>query len=145
MTTFGNYTQVLTDMVAAIQNANLGFAKVFKNASDIDCEYNNMPMCDVRMKRAIPQLVSLPSNYYVELIVEIEVGAFHMTSRDQAAIMRDNLVDAVQALFRQTPRFGGYVEDTIVGAVEFETGENAAQGEFVAAALAQFHVKFYAN
>lgn len=143
MSVFGNYNQLLLDVQSTIQNAQAGFAAVFKNASDTDFEIQNMPLCDVRMKRAVPALVTLQAEYYVESVVEIEIATFHMTSRDQAAIMRDTLVDAVQWLFRSNPRFGGYVDSTIIGSAEFETGESKAQGEFVAAAVLQLHVQYY--
>lgn len=144
MTDFINYSQVLLDMKNAVEGANLGFKTVFKNAGDYEFQYGNMPMLDFRVRRAIPQAVA-GQTYYSDIVIEAEIACFDMTSRDKCATMRDNLTNALQRFFQENPRFGAYVDTTIVGTVEFETGETKAQGEFVAAAVAQFHVQFYSD
>jgi hypothetical protein len=59
--------------------------------------------------------------------------------------MRNDLTNALQDYIRRHPRFSGNVDSTVVGAVEFEAGETKTQGQFVAAAVMQFHVKLYAE
>lgn len=144
MTHFVNYTQILEDFRATLEAGNLGFKKVLKNASDMDFEYPNMPMADCRLKHIEP-VNTAGQTYYIDIQIEVEVAVFDMTSRDKAATIRDGLTDAVQRLFQQNPHFSAMVDTVQIGAVDFETGETKAQGEFVAAAVAQFHAKLYSE
>lgn len=144
MADFINYTQVLADMKAAVDGADLGFKSTHTDASDVDFRYDNMPMLDLRVRRAVPTAVA-GQTYYSDITVEAEIAAFSMTSRSKCATMRNDLTNALQRFFQENPRFGAYVDSTLVGAVEFEVGETKAQGEFVAAAVATFHVLFYSE
>lgn len=144
MSEFANYNQILLDVVAATQAANLGFKLVTKDADDHDFQYQNMPMCDWRIKRNAPELVSART-YYSGITLEAEIACFDMTSRAKCATMRNDLTAALQGLFQANPRFGAYVDSTVVGPVEFEIGETKAQGEFIAAAVATFTVFFYSE
>jgi hypothetical protein len=144
MSDFINYPQVLTDMKDAVSAANLGFKTVHRNADDNTFQYQNMPLVDFRVRRATPTAVA-GQTYYSDILVEAEIACFDMTSRDKCATMCQGLTNALQRFFQVNPRFGAYVDSTIVGAVEFEVGETKAQGEFVAAAVATFHVLFYSD
>lgn len=144
MSNFIDYAQVLADMRDAVLAApnSLGFKRVTRNADDMDFQFQHMPMCDFRIRRASPDLVSIPNGYYSDILVEAEVAAYSMTSRDKCVTMCQDLTNALQGFFRENTRFGAYVDSTIVGVVEFEVGETKAQGEFVAAAVVTFHVLF---
>lgn len=144
MADFINYTQVLTDMKNAVDAANLGFKETFTDASDLDFRYDNMPMLDLRVRRAVPQAVA-GQTYYSDILVEAEIAAYSMTSRSKCATMRNDLTNALQRFFQVNPRFGAYVDSTLVGEVQFEVGETKAQGEYIAAAVATFHVLFYSE
>lgn len=144
MSEFVNYSQVLSDFRAALETAALGFKTVKKNAGDEDFNYHNMPMADCRILRADPENTA-GQTYYCDITIQVEIACFDMTSRDKCATIRDGLTNKVQRFFQQNPRFSAFVDSTVVGAVEFETGETKAQGEFVAAAVAQFHVKLYSE
>lgn len=148
MTDFINYAQILTDFYTTLQSATLinglAFTKVFKNAEDMDYEYGNMPMADCRLKRAVP-LNTAGDTYYSDIVIEVEIACFDMTERDVCATMRDNLTNAVQRVFQLNPHFSAYVDTVQIGVVNFETGENKAEGEFIAAAVAEFHVKLYSQ
>lgn len=155
MTNFVNYSQILSDFRTALAGATLingltfqtkadGTKAVFKNASDMDFAYENMPMADCRLKQNVP-LNTAGNTYYNDLLVEVEIACFDMTSRDKCATMRDDLTNAVQRFFQQNPHFSAFVDTVQIGAVLFETGETKAQGEFIAAAVAQFHVKLYSE
>lgn len=153
MTNFINYSQILTDFRNSLAGATLinglafavkadGTPAVFKNAQDTDFDYVNMPMADCRIRRADPENTA-GQTYYSDITVEVEIACFDMTSRDKCATMRDDLTNAVQRFFQGNPHFSAFVDTVQVGAVDFEVGETKAQGEFVAAAVAQFHVKLY--
>jgi hypothetical protein len=152
---FVNYSQILEDFRAALAGASLinglsfatksdGSRSVFGNAQDTDFDYVNMPMADCRIRRADPENTA-GQTYYNDIVIEVEIACFDMTSRAKCAKMRDDLTNAVQRFFQQNPHFSAFVDTVQVGAVDFETGETKAQGEFVAAAVAQFHVKLYSE
>lgn len=145
---FINYGQILLDFQTALAGAvlinGLSLKKVFKNAQDMDFDYVNMPMADCRLKEAIP--LNLAGNrYYGDIKLEVEIACFDMTSRDNCATMRDNLTNAVQRFAQLNPHFSAFVETVQIGPVQFETGETKAQGQFIAAAVLEFHVKTYAE
>ncbi len=155
MTNFINYSQVLIDFRDTLAQATLingltfaikadGQKAVFKNAEDMDFDYVNMPMADCRLKRNIPENTA-GNTYYNDLVVEVEIACFDMTSRDKCATIRDNLANAVQRVFQLNPHFSAFVDTVQVGTISFETGENKAQGEFIAAAVLEFHVKLYSE
>ncbi len=145
---FINYSQILTDFKTALAGATLinGLAlrSVFKNAQDMDFDFVNMPMADCRLKVATP--LNLAGNrYYSDLLLEVEIACYDMTSRDKCATMRDDLTNAVQRFAQLNPHFSAFVETVQIGPVQFETGETKAQGQFIAAAVLEFHVKLYAE
>lgn len=138
---FIDYTQVLTDMRNVVEAASLGFKRVFKNADDQEFTFMNCPLVDLRIRRVVPELVNIPQGYYSTLVVEAEIAAYDMTSRDKCATIRDNLTNALQGYFKANPRFSGWADSTEVGPAEFDVGETKQQGEFVAATVATFNVK----
>lgn len=142
---FVDYAQIVVDAVAAVTNASLGFAAVLSNANDRDFEVGNMPMVDIRVRRAFPEALA-GRNDYVQVVLECEVATFDLTSLDKAAKMRDNLVSALQRFFQLNPRFSGSLDTTTIGATEFFTGENISdQGAFGAGAILEINVFLYVN
>lgn len=151
---FVNYSQILTDFKTALKTATLinsvkfatlndGTAAVFKNAEDMDFQYNNMPMADCRLKSNIPENTA-GNTYYNDLVIEVEIACFDMTSRDKCATMRDDLTNATQRFFQTNPHFSAFVDTVQVGVTTFETGEDKVhQGQFVAASVSEFHVRLY--
>lgn len=144
MTDFIDYDTILDDMVNLISANVPGFKKAMKDANDRDFVVSNMPFCDVRMKRVIPDNTG-QQNYYSTVVVEVEVATFDLSSRQEAAKLRNDLTNAVQRLFQTNSRFGAAVDATQVGPAEFETGESEKEGAFVAGAVLQFNVFVYAN
>jgi hypothetical protein len=138
---FLNYTQIVDDLKAAVDLADLGFATTFANAGDRDFSFQNAPLLDIRVKQGNPTPITNQS-YYTELVLEAEIMAYSMTSRREAAIMRDELTNLLQGFVRDNPRFSGYVDTTYVGQVNFGTGESKNDGAFVAGAVLEFRVQF---
>lgn len=145
---FVNYSQILQDFRDVLAGATLingvKFQAVLKDAMDMDFIYQNMPLADCRLKRGVPDNTS-GNTYYNDLLIEVEIAVFDMTSRDKAATMRNDLTNAVQRFFQANQHFSAFVDTVVVGQVDFETGESKAQGEFIAAAVLQFHVKLYSE
>lgn len=142
--TFIDYALILADARTAVEAAGMGFRKVTKNAADRDFVIQNMPLLDLRWKRATPDAVG-GQNYYADMTLEAEINAFDLSSVDDAATIRDNLTGLLQRFFQQNPHFSSASDTVIVGNVEFGTGEDKNTGAFVAIAVLDFHVKLYAN
>lgn len=144
MSNFVNYPQILKDFRDAITAANLGFKAVKKNANERDYTVPNMPLLDVHFLRVVPENTA-GNQYWNAVTIEAVIGVFNMTSRDEAATIRDDLTNKLQNFVRQNQRFSAFVDTTVVGPCEFETGEDAKQGAYVATAVAQFVVMLYSE
>lgn len=144
MTDFIPYDTILDDMVNLVQTNVTSFELVKKDCNDTDFVMSNMPLCDIRIKRLIPENTG-QQNYYSQVVVEIEIGTFDLSSREEAAKLRNDLTNAVQRLFQTNPRFGAAIESTQIGPAEFETGESEKEGAFVAGAVLQINVFLYSD
>ena len=144
MTDFIDYELLQYDLQAAVvaQTASLGFKKVFVNASERDFNYDNMSLLDIRIKQADPEAIT-NATYYTDITLEGEVCAYSFQSREEAAKLRGELVNALQRFVKDNPRFSSQLETTIIGRVDFGTGESKAEGAFVAGAVLEFHLKIY--
>lgn len=142
MSDFIDYEGINNDFKAGVESANLGFLKVFVNASDRDFLYDNMPMLDIRIKSADPNAVT-NTTYYTDILIEAEVVAYSFTSREEAAKLRGELVNKLQLFVKNNPRFSSQLETTFIGRAEFGTGESKAEGAFVAGAVLEFHPQLY--
>lgn len=146
MTDFIDYTQVVEDMRNFVRTSAIStsFKAIEKNQNDRDYHTDRMPLLDFRIKRALPD-PKAGQNYYVEVLIEAEIAVFDLTSRDDAATICGDLVNALQRLFQENPRFSSGIDATIVGVTEFGTGETKEEGAFVAAAVLEFSVFKYAD
>jgi hypothetical protein len=122
----------------------LGFKSVFKNATDQDLQFQNMPMVDFRLRRMVPEPLAA-QQYYSTVTLEAEIAHYEMTDRDKCATIRDDLTAALQRWLQENPHFSAFSDTVLVGPVEFEVGETKAQGEFVAAAVATFLIMGYSD
>ncbi len=151
MTVFIDYRTILTDLQALIIASNTVYdvtdptklKDVLLNANDRDWNPQNMPMLDLRLKRVIPDARS--NAYYAEVIVEAEIAVFDLTSRDEAATIRENLANSLQRLIQTNPRFSAMCDDTLIGVAEFGVGESKQEGAFMAGAVLDFRVFVYSS
>jgi hypothetical protein len=138
------YNQILIDLVTLTRASIADFLLVGKNLSDRDYNDASMPICDFRVLRSEPVNIGR-QDYDVTLTVEFEIAVHSLNSRDDAATIRDGLVSQLQDLARDNSRFGATVDSTILGPVEFATGESVdernSQGAFVASAIGQLNVR----
>lgn len=144
MTNFVDYDMILDDMVNLIKAQVSGFKEVRKDSNDRDFTVTNMPLADVRIKRVLPENTG-QQNYYNQIVIEVEICTFDLSSRQEAAKLRNDLTNGVQRLFQTNSRFGAAVDATQVGQAEFETAESEKEGAFMAVAVLQFNVFVYAN
>lgn len=144
MTFFHDYDTILLDARLAVETANLGFAKVIADANDRDYVVQNMPLCDLRIRRSTPEATG-GQHYYGDIVIEAEITAFDLSSLRDAAKMRNDLTGKLQHFFQANPHFSGSSDTVIVGNAEFGTGEDPKVGAFMAAAVMEFHVKLYSG
>jgi hypothetical protein len=144
MTTFVDYNQLQDDFKTAVEGGSLGFKTVLEDANLRDFLFDNMPLLDIRVKEADPQATT-NKTYYVPIVIECEISAYSLVSRRDAAILRGQLVDALQRFVKDHPRFSSGIETTTLGKVNFGSGEDKAQGAFVAGAVLEFNVYVYAE
>lgn len=142
MANFVDYSTIVGDLVALLQANVTGAEKIGKNLDERDYTFAQMPLIDVRLKKDSPTLTG-QQNYYVEVVLEVEIACHDLSSRDEAAILRDGLLNQVRQTIRTNPRFSGAVDSTVIGPVDFETAEDVDQGAFVSAAVAQVSVFVY--
>lgn len=144
MAFFIPYSQICDDLQAAFKaEPTLAAVKtVAVDAMDRDFIFENMPLLDIRVKRAEPEPVT-NATYYSDLTLEVEVCVYDMTNRGEAARIRNDLTNAIQLFVKANPRFSSSLETTIVGQVDFLTGESKAEGAFVAGATLELHPKIY--
>jgi hypothetical protein len=144
MTDFVAYDQILDDFVTLIRAQVPEFASVGKNMSDRDFHMGNMPACDVRLGGIVPDLTG-QNNYYVQVVISCDIGALDLSGYDEAATMRQTLLNKLHRAVQTNPRFSGSVDTSVVGPVEFEFAQDEKQGAFVAAAVAQIYAYVYAD
>lgn len=139
---FIDYDQILVDFQNAVTAANLGFQKVLLDANDRDFVISNMPLLDLRVKRVVPQAVT-NATYYGDMTIEAEICAFDLADRRKAAKLRNDLTNALHGLVKANPRFSANLNTTLIGQVDFGTGESKAEGAYVAGAVLEFHPQLY--
>ena len=144
MTDFITYNKALDDLVTLVTAQVTSFQKIKKNCDERDYTYSQMPLFDCRIKAVLPELTG-GQNYYSRVVVEVEIACHDLSSRDSAAILRDNLLNQVHRAVQTNTRFGAVIDSTEIGPVEFETREDPDQGAFVSAAVAQIHVLVYSQ
>lgn len=142
MADFIDYDQITLDLAAGIQAADLGFVTVLNDANDRDFLIDKMPLLDIRIKQMNPD-ARTNTSYYTDITVECEVCAYSLVSRRDAAKMRSDLTNKLQAWVKANRRFGANIETTFIGQGTFGTGESKAEGAFVAGAVLEFHVQLY--
>lgn len=141
---FLDYDQVVDDLVTLLTAQVTGAEKIGRDLDETDFVFPNYPMIDCRALRVAPELTG-QQNYWVDFVIEIEIVAHDLSSRQEAVRLRNGLLNQVQEAVRQNPRFGASNESCILGPVEFATEQTPENGAFVAAAVAQIVVKVYSQ
>jgi hypothetical protein len=146
MTDFVNYDQILDDLVtmlrANVTAPNAQGLTIDRDQDDTDFVWGNFPLVDVRAARALPDLTG-GQQYYTAFVVEIEVVAGDLSSRQDAVRLRNGLLNQVHRAVQTNPRFGASNDSCIIGQVEFETEQSPENGAYIAAAVAQISVMIY--
>lgn len=141
---FVEYDQIQDDLVAYMKLATSGFQFITRDAGDVDFNFANFPILDIRMLNIQPE-VRAGNQYYVQTVLEFEVAAVDFSSRLEAAKIRNQLMNEVHAAIQQNRRFSSFIDATIIGPVEFEIVEDEKQGAFVASAVGQLWLYSYAQ
>jgi len=115
------------------------FNTVRYEGDERDETINNMPYCDVRMLRMLPE-VRAGSEYVIEGTYVVTVMAFDFTSRNEAVTLRDALVTLAMNSVKDNPRFDTDLETSFLGPAEFADAKDDETGAFVALATFQVNV-----
>jgi hypothetical protein len=144
MTDFVNYNQILDDLVTLIQANVPELAYVAKNMPDHQRHSGNMPGCDITLGAIVPDLIG-QNNYWTQVIIECDICAEDLSGFDEAATMRQTILNKLHRAVQTNPRFSGVIETSVVGPVEFERLQDEKQGLNLASAVAQIYVYIYAD
>lgn len=141
---FVEYDQIQDDLVSYLQGATSGFALITRDTGDVQFNFANFPILDIRMLNIQPE-VRAGNQYYVQTVLEFEVAVVDFSSRLEAAKIRNQLMNEVHAAIQANRRFSSFIDATIIGPVEFEIVEDEKQGAFVASAVGQLWLYSYAQ
>lgn len=146
-TKFIDYSQILDDVKTLISSQISGASKPFKmvgtNLMTRDFNFQNMPLCDVRLGTADPQALA-GQNYYSAVLLELEIAAFDLRSKDDAARIANELLALAQRALIENAHFGASWDSIILGHVDFITAENDKEG-FAASVVAQVTINVYSD
>lgn len=139
MAQFIDYDQILDDLVSLIDANVTALRFVGKDIQDIDYNKGNVPSCDISLLSVNP-VVRAGQDYYTELVIQLIIYNTDLRSRQEAAMIRNDIVSEVQDIIRKNPRFSSVIESTILGPVDLVVGESEEQGWTAAAANMQISV-----
>lgn len=146
-TNFIDYNQITDDMKTLVStmvtSASMPYKTVEANQMTRDFVFDKMPLCDVRLGTADPQALA-GQNYYSAVVLELEIAAFSLSSKDKAARIANELLGKTQRAIVENPHFGAVWDSVLLGHVDFLSAENSKEG-FAASIVMQVTVNVYAN
>jgi len=149
MTKFIDYNQILDDVKTlvstkvAAMNPTVGFKLVGTNLATRDFVFDKMPLCDVRLATGDPQ-ARTGQSYYSAVVLELEIAAFHLSSKDRAARIANELLALTQRAFVENAHFGAVWESVLLGHMDFLTAEGGKEG-FAASVVAQVTINVFSD
>jgi hypothetical protein len=144
MTDFVDYDQILDDLVVLLQAQVPELKYVAKNMPDHQRHSANMPGCDVTLNSIVPTLTG-QNNYYTQVVIDLDIGVEDLSGWDEAATIRNDILNKVHRAIQTNPRFSGIIETSVIGPVEFERLQDEKQGLNLATAVAQIYAYVYAD
>lgn len=149
MTKFIDYNQILDDVKSLVEtkvvsmSPTVPYKLVGTNLMTRDFVFANMPLCDVRLANLEPQ-TRVGQDYYSGLLVELEIAAFSLNSKDKAARIANELLSLTQRALIENAHFGAVWESISLGHVDFMTAEGGKEG-FAASLVAQVQINIFSD
>ncbi len=140
-TDFDAVGQALADLIEA---GVAGYELVAYEMDEIDDNFGNMATCDVILDTQVPE-VRAGQDYYNTITFSLEIVAFDLSKRSEAATLRNGLVRSTIDIIRGSPRFHADIESTIIGPAEFAQASDEDNGAFVAGAKMSIIVTAFAD
>ena len=113
------------------------FKMVRYEGDERDENFANMPYADVTMLRMDPE-IRAGSEYVVSATYVVTIIALDLSSRREAATIRNGLIKASQEAVKANPKFDTDLETSKIGPSEFANAKDDESGAFMA--LATFEV-----
>jgi len=139
-----DFNQIQDDLVTLIDGGSTGAKLVKKEADERDYAFHNMPLVDVRLTDADPE-VRAGQDYFAETTFEVQVTAFDLSDFSEAATLRQSVITAVVDLIRTNAKFSASIESSVIGAHSFSSAKDEQSGAFMAAATVQVIVKTFVD
>lgn len=131
--------------LATLIETNVTDFKSVKYEGDlVEDHFVEMPLCEVILDEVSPE-VTAGRDYYVTMVFGLEISAFDLSRRSEAATVRNDLWKSVAELIADNPRFHGDIETAIAGRTDFASAADEEQGAFVAGARMEVIVTAFAN
>lgn len=139
-----DYDQIVADVVSLLKTmtgATQPYKLVGPDLMTRDFVFDNMPLADVRLATGDQQALA-GQRYYSTILLEIEIAAFDLRDKAEAAKIRNELLARTQRLIVENPHYGATWDSVILGHVDFIAAENTKEG-FAASAVMQVQVNVY--
>lgn len=127
--------QVLIDLQTLINgamgptsSAGLKFVSVLVEAMERDLILDAMPLLNIVPIELRHEVLDLPNSYYWYFDIQLLVYTYDFTSREKAAIIRGQLLNAVQDVVRTTANLffsPGIAGSKLTGRTQFARGTSA--------------------
>lgn len=142
-----DFDQIGKDLATVIRDNVSGFEQVSFETDETDALFGNMPLCSISIDETVPE-IRAGQDYYIVMGFAIVIEAFDLSERPETVTVRNDLVKATIETITANPRFQGDVETTIVGRIDFVTGEEGDDeggSSFIAAARIEVAVTAFAD
>lgn len=147
MANFVEYNLIIDDVVALIKQKVPDFKLVDRNIDPTQFHYANLPLCDVRIARGIPE-VTAGQVYYVPVLMQLEIAAFDLSSVDKGATIALDLLNKVQRAFVENSHWGAVWDAIVLGNFQVITTQDQSpnsSGAFVTSILAEVAIRVYSQ
>lgn len=138
-----SYTEIgeaLAVVMGNVAGVDLGGYEV----DERDIHMGNMPLVDVRLVSSDPE-VRVGQDYFTDLVVQVDIYSYDLSSNRDAAIVRDSILKAAQNAVRANPSWHVELESSILGPVELLTAKDEDTGGFEARATFQVIAKAFTD
>lgn len=132
--------EALADVMRTVSGVSMAGYEV----DDRDIHMANMPLIDVRLVTSDPE-IRAGQDYFTDLIVQVDIYSFDLSSNRQAAIVRDTVMKDAQNAVRANPSWHIELETSILGPVELLTAKDEDTGGFEARATFQVIAKAFTD
>ncbi len=138
-----SYTEI-GEGLAVIMTRVVGVKLAGYEIDERDINFSNMPLIDVRLVTFDPE-VRVGQDYFTDLVIQVDIYSYDLSSNREAAIVRDTVLKAAQNGVRENPSWHVELESSILGQGELLTAKDEGTGGFEARATFQVIAKAFTD